>query len=63
MIKTKYERSQVEQALKKHDKRIDVALSLGCSPTYVNRLINETYRDLKHLAKWKIKSKKIWNSY
>jgi len=65
MATPKYTRAIVEAALKKHDTRVAVANSLGCSNTYVNTLL-EIYRDLKPLAKWKdikVKKDKIWGRY
>ena len=55
-----YTRAQVKTALEKHDTRIAVAMSLDCCASTVSRLIDKTFPDLKHLAKWKVKSKKIW---
>jgi DNA invertase Pin-like site-specific DNA recombinase len=55
-----YTKAQVKEALEKHETRAAVALALDCSVSTVSRLIDKTFPDLKHLAKWKIKSKKIW---
>lgn len=65
MAAPKYTRDIVEAALRKHDTRVAVANSLGCSNTYVNTLL-EIYRDLRFLAKWKdikVKKDKIWGRY
>jgi len=56
----KYAKEQVKQALEKHPTREAVSNLLGCSPSGVTRLIDKVFPDLKHLAKWKVKSKKIW---
>jgi O-phosphoseryl-tRNA(Cys) synthetase len=55
-----YTKARVKAALEKHETRAAVALALDCSVSTVSRLIDKTFPDLKHLAKWKIKSKKIW---
>ena len=65
MVTLKYTRAMLWAALRKHDTRVAVANSLGCSNTYVNTLL-EIYRDLKPLAKWKdikVKKDKIWGRY
>ena len=62
----KYSKKDVETALKKHSKRVDVANKLGCSPSHVSKLIDQTYRELGHLAKWreiKKEKNKIWGKY
>ena len=55
-----YQKEVVKKALERHPTRVAVALSLGCCETSVNRLIDRVFPDLKHLAKWKKKTKKIW---
>jgi len=55
-----YTREKVKAALDRHDERAAVALALDCSVSTVSRLIDKTFPDLKHLAKWKRKTKKIW---
>jgi O-phosphoseryl-tRNA(Cys) synthetase len=55
-----YTKEKVKAALEKHETRSAVALALDCSVSTVSRLIDKTFPDLKHLAKWKAKSKKIW---
>ena len=62
----KYTEKDVENALKKHSKRVDVANCLGCSPSHVAKLIDQTHRELRHLAKWreiKTEKNKIWGKY
>ena len=56
----KYTKEQVKQALTIHPTREAVANKLGCSPSGVTRLIDVVFPDLKHLAAWKKKTKKIW---
>jgi len=64
MATTKYPRAAVEAALKRHEKRVDAAIAIGCSPSYLNKLLDENYRDLKHLAKWRgVKKNKLWRWY
>jgi O-phosphoseryl-tRNA(Cys) synthetase len=55
-----YTREKVKAALERHEERAAVALALDCSVSTVSRLIDKTFPDLKHLARWKQKTKKIW---
>jgi hypothetical protein len=55
-----YGKQQVREALERHPTRAAVALKLDCCPTTVNRLVDRVFPDLKPLAKWKQKTKKIW---
>lgn len=45
-----YSKKQLEKTLKKYAKRKEVSLALGCSGTYVSKLVQKF--DLKHRAKW-----------
>jgi O-phosphoseryl-tRNA(Cys) synthetase len=58
-----YTRDKVKASIEKHATRDAVAKALDCSVSTVSRLIDKTFPDLKHLAKWKEKSKKIWGGY
>lgn len=61
-----FSKERIKEALKRHDSRIGVANSLGCSPSYVTKLLNEVHKELKGLARWdKAKSDKnrIWGRY
>jgi hypothetical protein len=58
-----FTKEMVKAALEKHETRTAVALKLDCCPTTVNRLVDSVFPDLKHLAAWKKKTKKIWGRY
>jgi hypothetical protein len=61
----KFTRAALEAALKKHSTRVAVANAIGCSPSYVNKML-EWNKDLKGLVRWtdvKRDKNKIWGKY
>jgi len=65
MATLKYTRAALEAALKKHDTRVAVANAIGCSPSYVNTMLDWN-KDLKVLVRWtdvKKNKDKIWGRY
>lgn len=50
MSKLGVKKEKFEKLLKKHQKRKEVAWALGCTPTYVSKLVIKF--DVKHKAFW-----------